>query len=302
MLDRGWWWGVAWNIDCCYVQMQTLAHIKDALASAGLAPRKSLGQNFLIDHNLIAKLVDAAGVRPGERVLEIGPGTGTMTDELLSRGARVVAAELDHGLCSLLRERYVSTQGRFVLVEGDCLKGKHALSDAIVAELKDEPFVLVSNLPYDAGTPAMIALLGEFPACRGLYVTIQMEVAQRLMAKPGSDAFGSISLLAQCVAEVTLIAKAPPGCFWPQPGVHSAMVSIQRKQSPLCERPGDFARWCQRVLEQRRKQLGAVLGREFSLPDGISPEVRAESLNIEQWISLWRALRDLPTKAHAARD
>ncbi len=281
--------------------MQTLAQIKDLLVGAGLAPRKALGQNFLIDHNLVTKLLDAAGLRENERVLEIGPGTGTMTDELLARGARVLAAEMDRGLCVLLRERYAAMGERFVLVEGDCLKGKHGLSDAIVSQLGSEPFVLVSNLPYDAGTPAMIALLGEFPACRGLFVTIQLEVAQRLMAAPGSDAFGSISLLAQCVADITLIAKAPPGCFWPQPGVHSAMVAMHRKNTPMCDRPGDFGRWCQRVLEQRRKQLGAVLGRDVMLPEGISPEARAESLTIAQWITLWTALRDVPTRAHAPR-
>lgn len=270
--------------------MQTLAEIKNLLAAAGLSPRKSLGQNFLIDHNLITKLVDAANVQPGELVLEIGPGTGTMTEELLARGAHVIAAEMDRGLCGVLRERFASAGDKFTLVEGDCLDGKHKLSDALEERLRSVPCVLVSNLPYDAGTPAMIALLADYPLCRGLFVTIQLEVAQRLMAQPGSDAFGSISILTRCVADMELITKAPPGCFWPQPGVHSAMVAVRKRPEPMCERVGEFAKWCQKVLEQRRKQLGAVLGRNITFPEGIDPNARAESLTITQWITLWRAV------------
>src|SRR6186713_2406397 len=114
--------------------MQTLAQIRELLESRGLAPRKSLGQNFLIDHNLIRKLVDASGAAAGDLVLEVGPGTGALTEELLDRGCRVIACELDRGLAELLRERFAATagSGRFTLIEGDCLASKRALADELV--------------------------------------------------------------------------------------------------------------------------------------------------------------------------
>ena len=270
--------------------MQTLSEIKELLAQHGLSPRKALGQNFLVDHNLIRKLVDAAALSPGELVLEIGPGTGTMTEELLDRGCAVIAAELDGGLAAMLRARFADRPA-FSLVEGDCLDGKHVLSAKIVEAIAGRPFVLVSNLPYGAATPVMNLLLADFPNCRGLFVTIQLEVAQRLMAKPATRDFGSISVLAQTVAQLELIVKASPGCFWPQPEVHSAMLAARRLATPLCSEPGPFSKWCQTLFEKRRKQLGAIIGRDRVWPAGIAPEARAEELTIEQLISLWHSAR-----------
>jgi SAM-dependent methyltransferase len=171
---------------------QTLAEIKDLLASRGLSPLKRFGQNFLIDQNLVRKLVDEAGVTPGELVLEVGPGTGTLTEELLGRGCEVIACELDRGLAALLRDR-LGARERFALVEGDCLGGKRHVSPAVVGAIGGRPFVLVANLPYGAATPLMLALLTEHPGCRGMFVTIQREVGERLGA-------GARVLL------------APPGC------------------------------------------------------------------------------------------
>ena len=271
--------------------MQTLSDIKAILASYGLAPRKALGQNFLTDHNLIRKLVDAAAITPEDVVLEIGPGTGTMTEEMLARGCRVIAAELDGGLAAMLRGRFAEAGDRFVMVEGDCLDGKHKLSAKIIEAIAGRRFVLVSNLPYGAATPVMNLLLGQFPDCRGLFVTIQLEVAQRMMAKPSTREYGSISVLAQTVAAMEMVAKAPPECFWPRPDVHSAMLAIRRFEKPLCEEPAVFSRWCQMLFEKRRKQLGAVLGREPHRvwPPGIDPIARAEELDVRQLVSLWRA-------------
>ncbi|MFZ4429574.1 MAG: 16S rRNA (adenine(1518)-N(6)/adenine(1519)-N(6))-dimethyltransferase RsmA [Phycisphaerales bacterium] len=272
--------------------MQTLSEIKAMLAGAGLSPRKALGQNFLVDHNLIRKLVDASGVMAGETVLEVGPGTGTMTEELLDRGCRVVASELDGGLAAMLRARFAPRGDAFRLVEGDCLAGKHALNPEVLQAVGGGPFVLVSNLPYGAATPVMNILLAEMPACRGLFVTIQLEVAQRLMARPSTRDYGSISILAQATAELELIAKAPPECFWPRPDVHSAMLAARRLAVPRCETPGVMAKWCQTLFEKRRKQLGAVLGRGLAWPEGIRPEQRAEELDLDQLIALWRVVRE----------
>lgn len=266
--------------------MQTLAQIKMILESRGLRPLKSLGQNFLTDHNLIRKLVDAAAIEPGETVLEIGPGTGTMTEELLARGARVVAAEMDRGLCEHLRGHFAGNPN-FTLVEGDCLATKHEIAPEVLKALGDGPFKLVSNLPYGAGTPVMMNLLADFPRCTGCFVTIQREVADRLKGAPGTKDYGPLSIIAQVTANFEYIADLPPQCFWPQPDVTSAMVALRRKPVPLCANARGLLTFLVKLFERRRKQLGAVLGRGAPLPEGISPQIRAEALGVMPLVHLF---------------
>jgi len=272
--------------------MQTLAEIKTILESCGLRPQKFLGQNFLIDHNLIRKLVDAAGLAPGEVVLEIGPGTGTMTEELLERGVKVVACELDRGLAAMLRERFQSS-ANFRLVEGDCLEGKRAINPEAIAAVEafggGAGFKLVSNLPYGAATPAMTALLTRYPACSVQCVTIQREVADRLMATPGSKAYGPVSVMAQALADVEVVGKLPPECFWPRPDVTSAMIAIRRKARPLTKDGARLAEFATELFAQRRKQLGSVVARmggSVMLPEGVTAQMRAEELTVEQVVAM----------------
>ncbi len=267
--------------------MQTLADIKRILEARGLSPRKAFGQNFLIDHNLIRKLVDASGVGAGDVVLEVGPGTGTLTEELVQRGCRVVAAEIDRGLSAHLREHFASAEN-FTLVEGDCLADKRTLAPAIVAALGDGSFTLVSNLPYGAATPVMSVLLADYPRCRGLFVTIQREVADRLGAKPGTKEYGTLSIVAQVTAEVRTVAALPPECFWPRPDVTSAMVSLTRLPVPLVDDVRGLGDFCQSLFEKRRKQLGAVLGRGRTWPPDVQPTERAEALSLAQLIALYK--------------
>ncbi len=270
--------------------MQKLTEIRALLEARGLSPRKQFGQNFLLDHNLIKKLVDAARVAQGDVVLEVGPGTGTLTEELLARGVTVVAAEVDRGLCELLRDRFAPWGDRFTLVEGDALNGKRTMSEAIrttvAARRGGRDFKLVSNLPYAAGTPIMTILLADHPECVGLYVTIQREVADRLRAEPGSKDYGPLAVLAQAVARVEVVANLPPECFWPRPDVHSAMVALERREDPLTREPRRLFDFAQRVFEKRRKQLGAIIGRERVWPTGIGPEMRAEQLSPAQFVDL----------------
>jgi len=267
--------------------VQTLADIKRILETRGLSPQKMFGQNFLLDHNLIRKLVDAAGVKAGDAVLEVGPGTGALTEELVARGCRVVAAEIDRGLAAHLREHFKDAAG-FTLVEGDCLADKRTLAPAIVEALGPGTFTLVSNLPYGAATPVMSVLLTDHPNCRGLFVTIQREVADRLAAKPGSKDYGTLSIIAQVTAHVETVAKLPPECFWPRPDVTSAMVSLVRRERPLIDDARGLGTFVQALFEKRRKQLGAVLGRERAWPAGVQPTDRAESLSLEQLIALYK--------------
>ena len=265
------------------------------LEERGLAPRKSFGQNFLVDHNLICKLVDAAAVGDRDVVLEVGPGTGTLTEELLARGCRVIAAEIDRGMCELLRER-LGGNPLFTLVEGDCLDGKHAFAPALVSALlgamafrpAGSSFTLVANLPYGCATPVMMVLMAGYPACRGIFVTIQKEVGDRLMARPGTKEYGPLTVLALATCEVERVATLPPGCFWPRPSVTSAMISLRRRAAPQHPDPSRLLAFCHRLFEHRRKQIGSILGRDRAFPDGISPTDRAEALSLGQLMELER--------------
>jgi len=277
--------------------VQTLTEIKALLESRGLSPRHRLGQNFLCDHNLIRKLVDESGAAEGDLVLEIGPGTGTLTEELLRRGCRVVACELDAGLAALLRDRHAGAlaPGAFTLIEGDCLDGKSALNPAIPAALGGSAFRLVANLPYGAASAVMAILAMDFPppgGCLGQYVTIQREVGERLRAKPGTKDYGELGVVVQSVCAVRRIALLPPECFWPRPEVTSEMCAIERLPEGLAltSDPRRLSELCRRLFSQRRKQIGTILGRDFPLPIGVSPTARSEQLSIEQLESVAQVL------------
>ncbi|MBX3390733.1 MAG: 16S rRNA (adenine(1518)-N(6)/adenine(1519)-N(6))-dimethyltransferase [Phycisphaeraceae bacterium] len=295
--------------------------IKDLLSARGLAPKKSLGQNFLVDHNLIKKLVDVSGVQAGELALEIGPGTGVLTDELLSRNVRVIACELDDGLHALLQDRLAEqiSSGQLTLIKGDCLDGKRALnpglrrllressgqSDYVAGAAPPTPrrldistpsFRLIANLPYGAATPLMTNLLLDYPGCSGLFVTVQKEVGDRFGALPDTPDYGPLSVIAFATTHVERIAKLPPECFWPRPDVTSAMIALRRRADPLTPRLHELADFVQAVFEQRRKQLGGILREKFSVrepfayPEGVSPKSRAENLSPRQLLALMLAV------------
>tara|TARA_R110000782_G_scaffold45706_12_gene101394 strand:+ start:12858 stop:13736 length:879 start_codon:yes stop_codon:yes gene_type:complete len=285
--------------------MQTLTQIRELLDRAGHGPKKSLGQNFLTDHNLIRKLLDAADIQPGETVLEIGPGTGTLTEGLLERGASVIACELDTGLCQVLRETLgQSHPDQFTLIEGDCLNGKRAINAEIAALLGERReksggaagFKLVANLPYHAATPLMLTLMTQYPDCVGQFITIQTEVVERLAGTPGTKAFGSISVVAQHLGRVERIAKLPPECFWPRPDVTSAMMAWRRDPA-IPPDPDGWVRLAditQTLFQSRRKQLGKpakqIAGTDIVWPEGVEPTDRIEDLSVPRMVALAAAI------------
>lgn len=272
--------------------MQTLSDIRAALAERGLAPRKSLGQNFLIDQNLARRLVGASGVGPGDCVLEVGPGTGVLTDHLVELGCRVVACELDAGLSGMLRERFAGpiAGGTFVLVEGDCLDGPAGLHPGVLAALGEGPFTLVSNLPYGAASPLMVRLVSMGGRCRGQFVTIQREVARRLSAGPGTRDYGELGVVVQAMASVARIATLPPECFWPRPKVVSEMVGIVPRAVALTADIDRLSRVCRLLFTKRRKQIGGTVGPAAARAAGIDAEIRPERLGIEELERLARVL------------
>lgn len=279
--------------------MHTLTELRAMLDERGLRPKKSLGQNFLIDKNLAARLLDASGVGAGSLVLEIGPGAGALTEDLLARGCEVVASELDDALSELLAERFAGAarEGRFTLVRGDCLASKRAISPAVKTALAGRPFSLVSNLPYQAATPVMATLATSHhpacapphrPPCLGQFVTIQREVADRLCAQHGSKDYGGLTVIVRAMADVERLATLPPECFWPRPDVTSAMIAIRPRPAPLTTDPERLGRLCASLFQQRRKKVGSTLGRERpgGWPAGVSPDQRPEELTVEQFVAL----------------
>jgi len=279
--------------------MQTLTEIRELLAMAGHEPKKALGQNFLIDHNLIRKLVDASGVSAGDLVLEVGPGTGALTVELLERGCRVIACELDQDFVRVLRETLVEQfPDQLTLFEGDCLASKRAIHLSLIESIADRPFKLVANLPYHAATPLMLALMTRHPNCTGMFTTIQHEVVERFGASPGSKAFGSISIIAQCIGEVSTIAKLSPGCFWPSPKVGSAMMRWVRDEESRSV--GDAGWWAtmgdmvQTLFQMRRKKLsGSIKGLTkdpIDWPNGVTGDDRIDGLTPRQALALCLAI------------
>ncbi|MCP3906342.1 MAG: ribosomal RNA small subunit methyltransferase A [Planctomycetes bacterium] len=271
--------------------MQSLREIRALLAERGLHPRKRFGQNFLHDKNLLGKLVEAAAIAPGDLVLEVGPGTGTLTEALLDAGAEVVVSEIDEDLADIIEDRLGA---RVTLIRGDCLPRQRRLAESIVAAFGDRPFKLVANLPYQVASPLMTALLLDMPHCTGQYVTIQNEVADRLIAPPGGKTYGPLGIIVQALADVTRLAKLPASCFWPAPQVTSAMVSILPRPEHGVEDPHAFARFVTALFGKRRKQLGTTFGRDRSWPDGVTEDQRPETLTIDQVVALWR-LVDSPT-------
>jgi len=285
--------------------MQSLSDIKQALDSFGLTPKKSLGQNFLIEPVHIASLIETARLAPGDLVLEVGPGTGVLTDVLLEHGCRVVACELDRGLAAHLRLRYAAlAPGRFSLIEGDCLPDIRSLSPDVMAALSAQPFKLVANLPYGVASPLMVLLATRYhpalaaahalPACLGQFVTIQKDVADRVRARIATRDYSELSVMIQAMADVARIAVLPPGCFWPPPSITSEMISIIPRPAPLTTEPARLEALCHRLFTQRRKQLGSILGRDDAtlaqLPAGASLTMRPEELTVEQLAALAHAL------------
>jgi len=271
--------------------MQTLTEIREMLEARGLRPRHRFGQNFLHDQNVLRKLVDASGVAAGDLVLEVGPGTGALTEALLERGASVVACEIDRDLASLLRDRFGD---RLTLIEGDCLEPGRRLNGAVRGALEagataGSPYRLVANLPYQAASPLIGTLLLHEPRCSGLFVTIQREVADRLLAGPGTGEYGTLGVLVQIFASVERLAVLPPTCFWPAPKVTSAIVAIVPVgRAPIAD-PSALAVFVTSLFSKRRKQLGTILGAEYPWPQGFDRTRRPETLAPEEFVSLWQA-------------
>ncbi len=208
---------------------RTSAEINSFLEARGLAPLARFGQNFLVHAASVELVAAAGGPIEGRVVLEIGPGLGALTSALLARGARVVAAEVDAGYCGVLRDAFAS-ETHFTLIEGDCL-GTKGLAAPLLAALSaagawDSGFFVISNLPYQISSPFLAALPHLLRPPESVVLTLQKEVARALRAKPGSEHYTPLSLLAGLCYEVEQLRVLPAGYFHPRPEVESAVVRL----------------------------------------------------------------------------
>jgi 16S rRNA (adenine1518-N6/adenine1519-N6)-dimethyltransferase len=269
----------------------SLPPLREVIARHGLSASKALGQNFLLDEHLLDRIAAVPGDLRDRAVLEIGPGPGGLTRALLRAGACVTAIEMDRRCLPALFELEQAFPGRLRVIEGDALSLDH---DALMGE----SYAVVANLPYNVGTALLVRWLsGERwpPAWSSLTLMFQLEVAQRIVAEPGSGAYGRLAVLAQWRARARLAMKVHRSAFTPPPKVMSAVVHLEPSAMPA----GVSARIVERVTEaafgQRRKMLRqslkglpGALGALDTL--GIDPTRRAETLSIEDFVALARAL------------
>ncbi len=275
-------------------QIDALPPLRDVIAAHGLTARKALGQNFLLDLNLTAKIARQAGDLTNSDVLEVGPGPGGLTRALLAEGARrVVVVEKDDRCLPALEQIGAAYPGRLEIRQGD------ALDPALTADLK-RPMKVVANLPYNVGTELLTRWLdppGWPPVWDSLTLMFQREVAERIVAKPGRKAYGRLSVLAHWRAQASIVMDVPPEAFTPAPKVRSAVVHLKARAEPLAPAPREMMqRIVKAAFNQRRKMLRSALkglGPDLSVAlsnAGIDPTRRAETVSVEEFAALARAL------------
>lgn len=266
--------------------------IRALAAELDVTPTKKLGQNFVVDANTVRRIVQAARVAPGEHVVEVGPGLGSLTLAILDAGAEVTAVEIDHRLAARLQitaAAHGATPGSLHVIDADALA---------VTDLPGDPAVLVANLPYNVSVPVLLHFLETFPALRRGVVMVQAEVGERLAAAPRTKAYGSPSVKASWYGPWRLAGNVPRQVFWPVPNVDSVLVAFERREAPIGsedERRATFA-LIDAAFGQRRKMLrqalAGVLGGSSADAStileaaGVAPTARGEELVVNDFLRI----------------
>ncbi len=295
----------------------TATALKALLKERGIRPRKHLGQNFLIDQNILRLIVEEAAVENKDIILEVGSGTGLLTRLLVERAHRVLAVEIDPRLYGLTRELFQGCDNVHFL-NSDILHTKSTINpevEALLARWLSEKeglrLKVVSNLPYSISTPFIIAiLLGKLPVAL-MVLTLQRDIVDRLLAPPSTREYGVLSVMAQLFSEVKLLRALPPGVFWPAPEVESAIVKIDVRREQVLHRIPDpllFNHLVRTIFQSRRKTLLnsllklhlPSLNREVILDIisrlGLQPQIRGEALDPDSFITLSREIGIIPLR------
>ena len=288
---------------------QTQSFLRRRFEEAGIRPETRHGQNFLIDLNLLDLLVEAADLGPQDVVLEVGTGLGSLTSRMAPLAAHVVTVEIDPHLYQLASEE-LSDVPNVTMLRQDALKNKNTIAPAVVEAVRmqlaaepDRRFKLAANLPYNVATPILSNLLAGDPIPASLTATIQKELADRIVARPGTKDYSALSIWIQSQAEIEIVRTIPPQAFWPRPKVQSAIIQIvptAARRARIAD-PGFFHGFVRGLFLHRRKFLRGVMATilkdklaksdvdellaEFSFP----PDVRAEQLEVELLIDLANA-------------
>ena len=269
----------------------TRTQVKDLLQKYDINPRKSLGQNFVVEPNTIRQIIELASIEADDFVIEVGPGIGSLTSSLLEVAGHVTAIEVDDALVRVLTDLLRPEDNRFRLVNADVMN----LDVNELLAARNESWNLVANLPYNISVPLICDFLERVPVITKMTVMVQKEVAERLVAKTGEKAFGLPSLKIQYFAEVKKIADVPPSVFLPKPKVDSSLVQIERREKYVTSANYDVLfELAKRSFSQRRKMLRRSLKETFDLDDfesaGIDPTRRAEDITLEEWGALTNQL------------
>jgi 16S rRNA (adenine1518-N6/adenine1519-N6)-dimethyltransferase len=284
----------------------TLNEMRSLLEARGIQLTKSLGQNFLHDGNQLRRIATAADIQPTDRILEVGPGLGPLTELLVARAASVLAIEKDARLVTVLRERFSGAlsgegPGSLELLEADAMRW-------VEDHARDwTGWKLVANLPYSVASPLMVELSEAPVPPERMVVTLQAEVVHRIAAPTDGDDYGILTLLLGLRYQVKEWFNIRRGCFHPVPDVDSACISLVRRPTPLLDAAGSvvFTRLVKRAFSERRKMMlkllksvwpAEVLDAAFA-EVGISPTERAEKVSLESFVALTRILQRQPSEA-----
>ncbi len=271
----------------------TLTEMRRVLAERGIKLTRSLGQTFLFDGNQLRRIIALAELTAGDQCLEIGPGLGPLTELMLAAAGKLVAIEKDHRLVEYLRERF-GDRPKLELIEADALD-----------YLRDcgcdwRSWKLVANLPYSVASPILVELAQQTLGPSTMVVTVQLEVARRLMAQPGSAEYGTLTLLVQASYEPKCWFRIPSTCFYPEPKVDSACIRLDRRESELVPSAAVdcFGSLVRLAFEQRRKMMFKVLKAKWNAAQlqqafaavGLDSKVRPEEVRLSQFAEMARIL------------
>ncbi len=287
--------------------MQTKRQIQQLLASAGVRPNKRLGQHFLVDLNLMRLLIDSANIHSDDIVLEVGCGTGSLTEALTQKAGRIIAVELDRNLADIASKQLPKTTN-LQLINLDILENKNRISSVVTNALESAHqechgrILLVANLPYNVASPVIMNLIAGPITADGIYVTVQKEVADRMTAMPGGSDYGILSIFLCATGDVRTLRVLKPTVFWPQPQVDSAMISFcrNRNKSARIANMELFGRIVNLFMGHRRKTLlaSSKLARGKLVKNwpqifkkcSIDPKKRPEQLRAEDYITITNEL------------
>ena len=271
--------------------MQTKHQIQQFLTAAGVSPKKRLGQHFLIDLNLLRLLVDRANISSSDVVLEVGCGTGSLTKALACKAGKVIAVEIDTALAEIAG-RQLAEEKNVEIINEDVLENKSTINHDVIDSLKSAVkkckgrVLLVANLPYNVASPVILNLLSTPVVVDSMYVTIQREVAGRMLAAPGGREYGTLSIFLGAMGDVELLRVLRPAVFWPMPNVYSAMVCFNRRE----EKAGRI-----RNMNALRDIVNLFMGHRRKFLQSCTKFARGKLINVADWPEVFQQCSIDPT-------